>query len=481
MKTLPTTYFLGFATLLLALRLLHFGPEIDAPHDWRQCDTAYYILDFFQNGIDLMHPAVCWMGASDTVALEFPLPEAIVALFYKGFGESIPLARFVFLSFFAGAVFYFYKTADLLFGRSTAQLATLVYLSLPLSLFYSRAIHIDFAVVLVAHAMFYYYLLGVSQKRWQWLLLSSIFAGLTFVIKAPYAFYLALPMAWYAYREKALGWVVKSAIFYLIALIPFVFWQQHVNEINGAAPDLFYIKHFRKMTQAAHWYFGSWEQRLTPYHWKVLAQRCVFDVAGGIGVVFLLVGLRRWKQLPHGSLLLIWLFALAAYVLIFFNLNVVHNYYQIPLLAPVAIGIAWGLQQVKTTALTFGLLGLLAAGSILYAELFYYKINNEHVETAKMIRENTPDSALVIVTFQNMDCRDPRILYRAQRRGWSVEEDAVNDEVIRRLTQEQGAGYWAHFRTKGLPDTGMRPVVEKDVPGTGLRMLLYKLDAQNVK
>ena len=50
---------------LIALRFLHFGPEIDWPHDWRQCDTGWFIWDFYKNGIDLLHPAVCWMGAAD--------------------------------------------------------------------------------------------------------------------------------------------------------------------------------------------------------------------------------------------------------------------------------------------------------------------------------------------------------------------------------------------------------------------------------
>ncbi len=68
--------------LLIALRFLHFGTEIDGPHDWRQCDTGWFIWDFYKNGIDLLHPAVCWMGATDTLILEFPLPEALVAIGY---------------------------------------------------------------------------------------------------------------------------------------------------------------------------------------------------------------------------------------------------------------------------------------------------------------------------------------------------------------------------------------------------------------
>ncbi len=441
-----TSWFFWAVALLLALRLWHFGPEIDAPHDWRQCDTAYYIRDFSQNGIDLLHPAVCWMGRSDTLALECPLPELVVALAYRVFGESLPLARVVFLCFFIGALYYFYKTTHFLFGRPVAQLATLVYLALPLSIFYSRAIHIDFSVVFLAHAMVYYYLVGVEKRRWVYIVLSSLAAALAFAIKAPYAFYFFFPMAVYTIRQKAFWWTVRQGGFYGLALVSFWWWQQHVNTLNSAAPNLDYILHYHKMTQSASWYFGTLQQRLSPYHWWILLQRGVLDVAGVGGIVFFLLGWRRLGRLSNRAFLLCWMLGLAGYVLIFFNLNFVHNYYQIPLLAPLAVLVALGLQtaaagKMRLLAVFFGLLVVV---NVAYTEAYYFKISAEHVEIGRLIRENTPDSALVIVTYREMDCRDPRILVRARRRGWSVEEAALRPTVIERLRKEQGAQYWAY-------------------------------------
>ena len=454
-------FFLSIA-LLFGCRFLHFGPDIDAPHDWRQCDTAWYIWDFYQNGIDLLHPSVCWMGASDTLALEFPLPEAVVALAYQVFGESIPLARLFFLCFFAGALCYFYKITAMLFGSSLARLATLIYLALPLSIFYSRAIHIDFSALLAAHAMLYYYLLGIEKRRWEYILLSSLAAALAVVIKAPYAFYFLLPMVFFAVRQKALGWTARASVFYVLALAAFWLWQQHVNSINGAAPNLDYILHYRKMTQSSSWYFGTLEQRLSPYHWWILLQRGVLEVVGVGGMLFFLLGWKKLHQLPNSRFLLFWMLGLAAYVLIFFNLNFVHNYYQIPLLAPVAILCARGLQiaasnQPNRLYLFFG---LLVAANVTYTEIAYFKISAEHVEMGRLIRQHTPESALVIVTYQNLDCRNPKILYRARRRGWSVEEAALRPEVIERLRLEEGAQYWAYIGAT-LPERQM-----KDYPGT---------------
>ena len=46
--------FLILVILLLSFRFFHFTEEIDGPHDWRQCDTAHYINDFYKN-LQLMH------------------------------------------------------------------------------------------------------------------------------------------------------------------------------------------------------------------------------------------------------------------------------------------------------------------------------------------------------------------------------------------------------------------------------------------
>ena len=40
------------ALLLIVLRFLHFQPQLDLPHDWRQADTFFYIWDFTENGIE---------------------------------------------------------------------------------------------------------------------------------------------------------------------------------------------------------------------------------------------------------------------------------------------------------------------------------------------------------------------------------------------------------------------------------------------
>jgi hypothetical protein len=103
----------------------------------------------------------------------------------------------------------------------------------------------------------------------------------------------------------------------------------------------------------------------------------------------------------------------------------------------------------------YALFGLLLTANVAFTEKNYFKIPVENVEIGRVIQQNTPDTALVIVTYRDFDCRNPKILYRARRRGWSVEEAALRPEVIERLHKEQGAQYWA-FIGPGLPEQQMQ-------------------------
>ena len=449
-KKMSQSSFFVLACVLIALRFLHFGTELDAPHDWRQSDTAFYIYDFYKNGVDLLYPAVCWMGASDTVILEFPLPEAIVAIFYQLFTESIPLARFIFLSFFVVAVYYFYKVVDFLFGQELSRISSLVYLALPLSFFYSRAIHIDFFVIMCSHAMFYYFLLAIQQKKLAPLIISLIACTLAFIIKIPYAFYFCLPMLAYLHLQKQWKWFVKYGILFLIPIAAFILWQKHVYAVNSLSPNWDFILHYHPMTQSVGWYFGGLTQRLSLYSWKILLGRGILDVAGLGGVVFLLFGGFQIRNLSNRSILYFWLAGVVLYVLIFFNFNFVHNYYQIPLLAPVALVIGLGMQKLyaKYGINVYLSIGLLACLNFGYAEWAYYKIPKDYVEIAHLINTNTAENDLVIVTYKNMDCRNPNILYRSKRRGWSIEEAALNNSVLEQLTNNESAKYWAYIGNK---------------------------------
>ena len=139
--------------LLLAPRLGHLRGPLDSPHSWRQADTAQYALTFYREGIDVLAPSVSWMGGHKTLILEFPFPELLIALAYRLFGYDLAIARMVTLLFFVASAAYLFLIVGRVASRHLAAVSTAVYLVMPLSLFYSHAVHIDFFAVFFAHAM----------------------------------------------------------------------------------------------------------------------------------------------------------------------------------------------------------------------------------------------------------------------------------------------------------------------------------------
>lgn len=438
--------FFVLSFLLVAIRFFHFGEEIDLPHDWRQCDTAYYILDFYINDIELFAPAVCWMGDYERIIFEFPLTEGIVALILKVTGESMFVMRVIFLLFFLGAVYYFYRLIGWLFSDELARIATLIYLSLPLSLFYSRAIHIDFSVLFWVHALVYYFVRGITEKRGLFILYSSFLTLPVVLMKIPYLFCFVFPFLWWIWKERRVQWTLPYLLLFLFPLLVFIFWQQYVYQINSEAPDWNFLPHYRKFTDNAHWYFGAFGQRLKLYSWKILSVRLIIEVCGGLGFLAALVGVFNLKKYINSGFVITWSIGLLVYLLLFFNLNFIHNYYQLPFVSLAALLIARGIVVVarKSKRFIYGVLAILVIVNISIAEYLYYDLPDQLIEAGKIIEAQTNSDDLVVITYQNFDCRNPKILYRSKRRGWSLETKGVSDQSLEKL-KDESADYWVYI------------------------------------
>lgn len=454
--------------MLIGWRFVHFGEAIDLPHDWRQSDTANYIYDFYENGIDLAHPAVCWMGGHKTVILEFPLPEAVSALLYQAFGPDHRWARLVTLIFFLGASYYLFRIVALIGTRSLARWTVLFYMAMPLGIFYSRAIHIDFAAVCFAHGMVFHFIQGIKKRQGRALFFGGLWGALAMMTKAPYAFYLVFPLAYIAFQERAWRFCLRHLHWFLLPIVSFIPWQMHVRAVNAAAPDWFFIPHYSKFVDKWGWYFGVWKMRELSWIWETIGGRILYEVLGGFyglvpaGLSFLILGWRGSAARFLGW----WTFGTFIYVFIFFNLNFVHNYYQIPLMVPAACFLGLLMDRLYSffqdrlqmgAGWVMGLLCLAWVGNSLrlteglqlngpervYFE-DYYKVNPVFSSAGPLLESLTDKDDLLIVSFGGMDCRAPHLLYHAHRNGWSIADEFLSPELLGKLIG-QGADYFAWF------------------------------------
>jgi 4-amino-4-deoxy-L-arabinose transferase-like glycosyltransferase len=457
----PSSRFLLAVILLavVALRIPRLAGPIEEPHAWRQAETAQYARSFHEDGIDLLHPSVCWLGSHRTLVEEFPLPEALMALGYRMTGgENLVLARLVTLAFFLGAALYLFWLVRLLFDRTVATLALAIFSVLPLGLYYSRGIHVDPAALFFVHAAVFHAVRGYEAGGWKDMIAAALWALPACLIKAPYALPFVIPVGGLVLTRFARGRAMALALAAVPAVLGLVVWRHHSAVVNGGVPDWSFIPGFQADVAkhgpgAADWYFGPLEMRADPAVWNELLRRLRAAVGGWVGMALVALGLAvaPWSARLHGSraqrFLWGWVAGVTLYVLVFFNLNVMHNYYQLPLLAPAATVVAVGLTLGRRTwerlvpraawigtAALVAIVGLVAFRGVHSTSRYFYGRDLTRLEAGSVARAGTPPGALLIAsTSRATRTDDPRLLYCAARYGWSVPLADLSLGLVERL------------------------------------------------
>ena len=479
--------FWGLLVFLIVLRFLHMTSEVDDPHAWRQYDTKQYIEGYFYDDAAFLEPTVCWMGDHKTVVLEFPLPEYLIAQLFKVFGPKLIVARLFFLLFFVLTLLYLYKALRLIFQGWVPIFTVFIVGSVPLSLFYSRAIHIDFFVLALSMGLLYFTMKSIRNQNFTSLLIAFFCGSLGLLIKAPYVFYSALPILYFAYSERKTKWFLyRSPIFLLSGVILFL-WVQYSNGMNATIPDWNFIPNFNKFTDMSYWYFGNLDQRLHWQNWFVIGTRIYNEILGVTGTFLLFVGLFFTPKKSSYKWALALLLGTIIYALVFFNLNVIHNYYQLPFVICLSIFIALGLQWIldhlpseynSKVALGVILPALVLAESFSFAETQYYTVHNETQKVAEALREFTDRDDRIITCYGGLTPQCPIVLQPAGRYGWSIPIQDFTPEIAVELYQKWGATTFAIYYGGYFPEGPLRDFyeymkVKKSVQITEEGMVLY--------
>jgi len=440
--------FIWIVLLVVVLsRMFHFGNEIDSPHAWRQYDTKQYIDSYLYHDAKFLEPEVCWMGDHKKLALEFPLPEFLAAKVQLVFGESLIVLRLFFLIFFLLSSYFLYLISRFYLKECQAGIVVVFFSFTPLSLFYSRAIHIDFFALSFAFGMFYFCLKAIRDSSFLMLVISMVLGVVAFVEKAPYVFYLVFPILVFAYQDKKIGWLLKRAVIFAVPVGVMLLWVNYTKQLNTSLPDLNFIPNYNKFTEMWYWYFGVLDQRLNTENWLLLYNRLFDEVLGITGSVLFVAGLFFSRKDKFYFFSLFWLFGAIAYVLIFFNLNVIHNYYQIPFIAPLVLFVYMGIISLNSLSksmyyqVSVGVLLVIifASENVKFSELNYYKVNNDFNEVAQLINQNSTSDDVVVVSYGGLSPQCPLILQPAGRFGWSIPVKDLTSKLAYEMYEKAGA------------------------------------------
>lgn len=450
MKTFEQAVWVSLLVAGLIARVL----TLDVPTGalgWREADTAYMARRMMHEWPpEMLRPKAPYRGTNDVKAAEYPIYPLTVALVYKGLGrESETAARIVSMLYFCGAAWLLWLAIAEIGGRRLAWWTISVYGILPLNIVYSRAFHPDFCVVFFSHLFFYAFLTYFTRgETWRYLL--AVFsASAAFLMKAPYAFYFALPVAaWVLYERKS--WTLRNlSAFAFVFLLPLAgaVWFNHVR-LASEAPfeeSIVYPMKWTPHLLRGH-FFGSLGQRFEIELWKNFLHRFLYVTATPVGAVLAVVGL-FWPttRTPRLFLALLALYiGVGLFVLILFSIvTSTHDYYSIPatVLASLGAGSVMSALSENRIGKWFALLlagsilagswyGLMRVGPYRYGGGSYFAIDWQRYTAGLAIGEYTrPDDLVVSVCHgRSTGGSDPRILYTANRLGWSVEWDKLSDE-----------------------------------------------------
>jgi hypothetical protein len=168
----------------------------------------------------------------------------------------------------------------------------------------------------------------------------------------------------------------------------------------------------------------------------------VFEVVTPLGVA--LSAIAAWPGWRHARMRWIawcWAAGALAYAALFFNLNVIHSYYQIPFLAPAALLIALGVDTLwgraasgrRGLAAQIGFAAFLVVAATAPGRLGYYRVDWLREEAGHQIASLVPRGEMVVASDYGAGYSDPRLLVRADREGWSLAIPDLQPGRVRKL------------------------------------------------
>lgn len=417
---------------------------LEAGHSWRQSLTAMIARNFLQIEPNVLYPRIDMAGdASGIIGTEFPLFNYLIYLFAAGFGYEHWYGRLINLVVSSAGVYCFHGLLAAFFTKRTALSASVILLG-SIWFSFSRKIMPDtFSVSLVLMGLYAGYRFLQGGK------LIAI-AGYTLLVaagtlcKIPAAALVAvigvLPFLPEVPRGRKAMLAVATLIAGAVTALWYFYWVPDLIDRFG------YRLYFPK-----GWREGAAEiLPLLPQYFKKFYFSGLYSYIGFAasiaGVVFLFTK-RRGIQ-AAGLLLITGVFV--AFTAKTGAVFPTHNYYIIPFVPVLALLAALGLEWLPPK------IAWIAAGLILVESTanqvhdFFPKEGSRHkLELESLMDVHVAKDALIVINGG----ASPQEMYFANRRGWTLEGDAMTPSALDSLSG-LGAEYVVVNRHRQVPELG---------------------------
>lgn len=171
---------------------------------WRQTDTYTIAQNYVQFNMNPLRPQFNYDGNGENyVQLELQVMPWISAVVYQLLGsEPFAVPRFISLVMFMISVVLVYKISEMFFSPGASLGAAAIYMFLPISVMYSRAIMPEAAALLFYTAAVYLFLKWYENSSTRALYSASIFTALAIMEKTPVIFIGIMFLVLFFKKEK---------------------------------------------------------------------------------------------------------------------------------------------------------------------------------------------------------------------------------------------------------------------------------------
>lgn len=344
------------ACFCIYLLTIGFDNSILDKHAFRQTQTALTAI-FLDNSSSIFKYQTPILGYPWLAPYEFPLYQYLVNLLYKSFDIRLESAGRLF------SIFSFFLTivsSRLIFreffGRRELSIITLLILSSPTLIFWSRTFMIE-SLALALSLYFLLYLIrfvknSPSKSNFIIFTLLGIAAGLTKI--TTFIPFLILAFSYVVYyvfkvtgvrigkgKEILLKVTISFFCIFLISSI-WVYWTDYLKSFSLLAQNF-------KTRNLKEWSYGTLSQKTNISLLRLVVNRSMRLICGVDAQITLILSLYLLLRKKYYAVFLLFIWFLPLFV--FFNLYYRHDYYSyansIFLLSFFAIGIKTILEQKK--------------------------------------------------------------------------------------------------------------------------------------
>lgn len=443
----------------LAVRLYGIMNLFLDSHAERQAQVAIVARNLYRHGLNVFCTTLDIFGPDSGCALlEFPLIHTLAALLYYPFGELEVIGRAISVGFSLASVVVMYALARALMPQGAALAATALYAFAPLHIYFGRAFMPESSMLFFSLVAVYGALRYVRRSHWASWAVSAIAAALAYLSK-PTALLLAVPISalWFErYRWQTLR-RADLWVYHVLTAGVALAWIVYANLVNYGNPHFPGSWHWVGIVTERGGIAGWW---VSPQFYGRLGGVIAFLLLTPVGVAGFLAGVIRSRQDAENRFLYAWLLAVLVYLFALAGANVGHVYYQLPALPVTGLFFGLGVAALAGSAPVVefsrrnrkALITLALIAAVLYLAgfraFFTYMYDTSlrmpyAAEVARIIRERTPEDAVMILNQPNAS---PTVLtYYARRRSWDFRiatgSDAIQD--LERLRARGGTIYVA--------------------------------------